>query len=183
MNHLKGSPNTGLSAGSLPMLPVQFWQMAREVTRAWEGMLGILEKEWKALQNGRTDQLWKVTEEKKRHFRLIEDKEKRIFSVVDHILEKLKAPSGKDRWNSLRRAVTMPDRAKLEEWLSDINLKRKEAIERNRRHHDWIEEQLEMTRRLSSLLRGDNLEKPVTYDQSGSVSPNIYTNRHRLEVG
>ncbi len=149
----------------LPPLPHAFWQLLEEVVEGWREMLRLLHREWKALEMGKINLLPGLAEEKEGMVRSIGQAEERLEETVKRICE---AAAGPEPRRPLRELIHPLDIPRFTRLTAEWRQAREEARERNLRHLRYVEEQMELNRRLMEIITGAASRQPLTYSPPGA---------------
>ncbi len=161
---MSGSNNESLQ---LPRLPAAFWTLGEQISQSWQGLLQILDQEWKALENVDLAALWQISEAKNRQAEKIEALEKRLNAAVDSILARCGSTPGAERWGRILTMLQHDDVGRLQSWMARVRDMKCEVREINSRHTRWLAGQLRLIDQLTGILTGKSQEKSPVYSPKG----------------
>lgn len=151
-------------------LPRGFWKNAAEYESSLEEMVEILELEWKALAQRNQDLLMELNARKQAQIKLTAQRQRQLEKAADTISVAAGGEPGKQRWDSIKAALSAKQLHELETWMHRCRVLQMEIRAMNQRHLQWIDEQLETTRRLLEIFAGKLGVQGLTYDTSGRMS-------------
>ncbi len=166
----------------LPQLPPGFWRLCGQISESCEGLLLLLRKEWHVLQKAELVQLWKISEEKIRTVDRIKALEQTLNSAVDEILTRCGVETGGSRWSRLLTLLNDKDVERMQSWLAQMRILRKEIFEVNKRHMKWLGSQIELVQQLTGILSGKASQRPSVYSPKGRLAHGISGIFQRTEV-
>ncbi len=153
----------------LPRFPSAFWSLGDRVLESWRGLLLLLDEEWKALEKVDLTSLWRLSEAKNRQAEEIAAQEKRLNTIIDNILSKCGSTPGANRWSTILLMLQHGDASRLQTWMAEVKRLRFEVKEINRRHINWLNNQLKLVDQLTDILMGRTRETAPVYSPQGRL--------------
>ncbi len=161
------SSNKNLS--KIEALPKSFWRTATEFLNSLEDLKKVLEEEWTALFTQDTTALLKINGKKQSCVGHMLKKQKKLHLTADTIVTAIGGKPGDERWDYIKTSVSAKQLHELETWMNKCKMLEMEIKAMNKRHLQWIDEQLETTRKLLDIFAGKVGMEGVVYDTNGKM--------------
>ncbi len=162
-------------------LSQKFWQLADALTAGWEMMNQLLEQEWQILRSRKIKPAWHLGQQKEKLAGQLKAIEERIDLEIPGLDRK--NPDADSRWKALLSQAHPSERGRLITWKTTVSTSKKRAFITNRRLWIWINEQQELSRKLTAILSGRQRAGGITYSMDGTFNEESSATASRANTG